>query len=152
MNEPAIQFRQRLSAFQQATTDRTRPIVGSNRTVQPPPRYCLLCMESAVSANNSGDTTESASVKTSQSPEAAAAPLFRAREIWLIGSNTTLAPCWQATSAVRSVELLSHTISSLSQPRSAKTACAVRMPRRAWGRSFSSLNAGTMTEIFRLSS
>ena len=42
--------------------------------------------------NNSALGCESASTKMNQSPLAAAAPEFRARAIWLTGSNTTSAP------------------------------------------------------------
>ena len=58
------------------------------------------------------DGVESASRKRSHEPEAAEAPVLRARLIWLTGSKTTEAPEARATSAVRSVELLSQTMTS----------------------------------------
>ena len=70
---------------------------------------------------------------------AAAAPVFRARPIWLIGSKTTAAPPARATSAVRSVELLSQTMISLSQPRSVNAVRAACTARSVAGNSFSSL-------------
>jgi hypothetical protein len=68
-----------------------------------------------------GTRRQSASTKSSQSPEAARAPALRALAIWFIGSNTTHVAAARASSAVRSFELLSQTISSLDQPR-ARTA------------------------------
>src|SRR5260370_22023927 len=53
-----------------------------------------------------------------------------------------------AKSAVPSVELLSQTMSSLSQPSEAKAAVAARMLRSVAVINFASLNAGTITEIF----
>src|SRR5438552_17576908 len=105
-------------------------------------------IESAASRNSSGLGVQSASTKKSQSPRARAAPVLRARPIWLMGSNTTCAPAPLAISAVRSVELLSHTISSDSQPRRANPSMAARMLESAPGSNRSSLNAGTTTEIF----
>src|SRR5437762_4952455 len=87
-------------------------------------------------------------MNTSQSPVAAEAPLFRAREIWFSGSKTTVAPAARAFSAVRSVELLSHTMISLSQPGAEKAPVAALILRSERAMNFSSLNAGTMTEIF----
>ena len=87
-------------------------------------------------------------MKISQSPLAAAVPLLRARPIWLIGSKTTCAPAACASSAVRSVELLSHTINSLAQPRCENAAVAMLIRRSVSAISFSSLKAGTMIEIF----
>src|SRR6266487_3756040 len=69
-------------------------------------------MASAASRKSSALGWESASTKKIQSPRARAAPVLRARPIWLTGSNTTCAPAPFAISAVRSVELLSHTIRS----------------------------------------
>src|SRR5439155_1572933 len=91
---------------------------------------------------------ESASTKKIQSPRARAAPVFRARPIWLTGSNTTCAPAPLAISAVRSVELLSHTISSDSQPSRANPSIAAPMLESEPRSNRSSLNAGTTTEIF----
>src|SRR5207249_6343711 len=91
---------------------------------------------------------ESASTKKIQSPQARAAPVFRARRIWLTGSNTTCAPAPLAISAVRSVELLSHTISSDSQPSRANPSMAAPMLESEPRSNRSSLNAGTTTEIF----
>src|SRR6267143_6637390 len=51
-------------------------------------------------------------------------------------------------SAVRSVELLSHTISSDFQPIRANPSMAARTLESEPGSSRSSLNAGTTTEIF----
>src|SRR5580765_2695391 len=100
------------------------------------------------SSNKSRLGYESASTNTSQSPVAAEAPLLRAREIWFIGSNTTVASAARAFSAVRSVELLSQTMSSLSQPSAAKASVAALILRSERAMNFSSLNAGTMIEIF----
>ena len=91
---------------------------------------------------------ESASTKTSQSPLAAAAPEFLARAIWLIASKTTIAPATRAISAVWSVELLSQTINSVSQPiftnaPAADLICTSDSPIKS-----SSLKAGTTIEIF----
>src|SRR5256885_12935552 len=91
-------------------------------------------------------------MNTSQSPVAADAPRFRAREIWLSGSKTTMAPAARAFSAVRSVELLSQTMISLSQPKEEKASVAAVILRSDRAMNFSSLNAGTMTEIFIVSS
>lgn len=82
------------------------------------------------------------------SPVATDAPRLRARPIWFTGSNTTVAPPARASSAVRSVELLSHTTSSTSQPSRVKPAVAARMLANVAAMSFSSLKAGTITEIF----
>src|SRR5262245_16866688 len=100
------------------------------------------------SSNKSRLGYESASTNTSQSPVAAEAPLLRAREIWFTGSNTTVASAARAFSAVRSVELLSQTMSSLSQPSDVKAAVAALIRRSDRAMNFSSLNAGTMIEIF----
>src|SRR5206468_120823 len=112
-NEPDAQRLVRLSAFQIGMKTRVQPAARSILTVAPPPRARPPSMTPARSANNSWLGYESASMNTSQSPEAAEAPLFRAREIWLTGSNTTDAPAARAFSAVRSVELLSQTMTSL---------------------------------------
>ncbi len=124
--------------------DDVRPAGWSRR----PRDICPTRICSATSANNSALGCESASTKTSQSPVATAAPEFRARAIWLTGSNTTVAPAARAISAVRSVELLSHTINSTSQPRdvnapAANLICASDAPS-----SRSSLKAGITMEIF----
>ena len=91
------------------------------RTVLPPaitlPRW--IC--SATAAKSSGLGLESASTKISQSPVAAAAPVLRARAIWLMGSNTTLAPAARANCAVASLELLSQTTISEVHPSRVKT-------------------------------
>ena len=58
------------------------------------------------------------------------------------------APAARAISAVRSVELLSQTISSNSQPRCVKAAAAVLICASDVPSSLSSLNAGTTMEIF----
>src|SRR6185436_17137044 len=58
------------------------------------------------------------------------------------------APAPRANSAVRSVELLSHTINSISHPSRLKRSPAARMLPSVARMSFSSLNAGTMMEIF----
>src|SRR5881409_2917069 len=105
-------------------------------------------MATARSANNSRLGYESASMNTSQSPVAAEAPLLRAREIWFIASNTTVASAARAFSAVRSVELLSQTMISLCQPSEEKASVAALILRRERAMNFSSLNAGTMIEIF----
>src|SRR2546427_7842900 len=105
-------------------------------------------MATARSANNSRLGYESASMNTSQSPVAAEAPLLRAREIWFIASNTTVASAARAFSAVRSVELLSQTMISLCQPSEEKASAAALILRRERAMNFSSLNAGTMIEIF----
>src|SRR2546425_6674613 len=105
-------------------------------------------MAPARSANNSRLGYESASMNTSQSPVAAEAPLLRAREIWFIASNTTVASAVRAFSAVRSVELLSQTMISLCQPSEEKASVAALILRRERAMNFSSLNAGTMIEIF----
>src|SRR2546427_2244121 len=102
----------------------------------------------ARSANNSRLGYESASTNTNQSPVAAEAPLLRAREIWFIASNTTVASAARAFSAVRSVELLSQTMISLSQPSEEKASDAALILRSERAMNFSSLNAGTMIEIF----
>src|SRR5258705_379888 len=100
------------------------------------------------SSNNSRLGYESASTNTSQSPDAAEAPLLRAREIWFTGSKTTVASAARAFSAVRSLELLSQTIISFSQPSEEKASVAALILRSARAMNFSSLNAGTMIEIF----
>jgi hypothetical protein len=87
-------------------------------------------------------------MNTSQSPVAAAAPVLRAREIWLIGSNTTRAPAAAAIAAVRSVELLSQTISSADHPACSKATIAARMRRSDSPSNFSSLYAGMTRETF----
>src|SRR5207237_1160243 len=110
--------------FQQAVPREAELPPSSTLTVEPPARTLPDAICSAASANNSSLGNESASTKTNQSPVAAAAPLFRAREIWLIGSKTTVAPAAMASSAVRSVELLSHTISSVGHPLRVKDCIA----------------------------
>src|SRR5262245_57897888 len=101
----------------------------------------------ATSSNNSAGGCESASMKISQSPEAAAAPQFRARAIWFCDSNTTVAPAARAISPVRSVELLSHTINSLSHLRHANDWVADWIARRESPINRSSLNAGMTIEM-----
>src|SRR6478672_8435952 len=83
----------------------------------------------------------------SQSPEAAAAPVLRARPIWLMGSKATSAPASRANSAVRSVELLSQTISSVSQLRRLNAPRFSRIVRSVCLINSSSLKAGTIIEI-----
>ncbi len=79
---------------------------------------------------------------------AAAAPEFRARAIWLTGSNTTVAPPPRAAiSAVRSVELLSHTINSTSQPRRVNAPAAALICASDSPSNRSSLNAGMTMDI-----
>jgi hypothetical protein len=104
-------------------------------------------MASAASEKSISVGSESASRKKIQSPSAAAAPALRARLIWFTGSNTTRAPASRAISAVRSVELLSHTMSSDVQPRRSNASMAAWMLRSDSGSNRSSLNAGTTTEI-----
>src|SRR5438445_11008697 len=104
-------------------------------------------MQSAASRKSSALGSESASTKKIQSPRARAAPALRARPIWFTGSNTTSAPARSAISAVRSFELLSHTISSDSQPSRANPSAAARVLEGAPGSNRCSLNAGTTTEI-----
>src|SRR5208282_2382118 len=60
-----------------------------------------------------------------------------------------MAPAARAISAVRSVELLSHTISSKSQPRRANTMAADFICVRDAPSNRSSLKAGTMIDIFK---
>ena len=97
------------------------------------------------------DGVESASRKRSHEPEEAAAPVLRARLIWLTGSKTTEAPAARATSAVQSVELLSQTMTSHEMPAAENDEQA---EWRAWsvaGRSFSSFHAGmTMLRCIRV--
>lgn len=102
----------------------------------------------SASANNSALGCESASTKISQPPVAADAPVFLARAIWLIGSNTTSAPAVRAISAVRSVELLSHTINSVCQPVFMKTFAATLIWASDSPSRRSSLKAGMTMEIF----
>jgi hypothetical protein len=54
----------------------------------------------------------------------------------------------RANSAVRSVELLSHTINSVVQPRRSKARRAALTDCRVCTSSFSSLKAGITTDIF----
>src|SRR5205809_7543006 len=105
-------------------------------------------MTSARSANNSRLGYESASTNTSQSPVASEAPLLRAREIWFIGSNTTFASAARGFYAVRSVELLSQTMISLSQPSEEKASDDALIVGSERSINFSSLTAETMNEIF----
>ena len=104
-------------------------------------------MASAASAKSSGEGCESASTNTSHSPVDALAAAFRAREIWFTGSNTTLAPWARAIAAVSSDELLSHTTSSLAQPRAANAGSAARMLVSVAPSPPASLKAGTSTEM-----
>ena len=85
---------------------------ASRRMVLPPARHWPVAICAATSSKSAALGCESASMKMSQSPVAALAPRLRARPIWLMGSKMTLAPAARATSAVRSVELLSQTMSS----------------------------------------
>src|SRR5204863_1944061 len=114
-NDPAAQRMIRLSAFHEPTHARIQSGTPGSVTVQPPATAVPLSITWRTSSNKGGVGEESASTKRSQSPDAAAAPALRAREIWLSGSNTTCAPAARATSAVRSVELLSQTMSSVDQ-------------------------------------
>src|SRR5215471_18106489 len=148
MNEPAAKPQVLLTAFQSETKKCTARRPVSTRTVQPPAMHRPPAIAAAVSANSSRLGCESASTNTSQSPLARAAPALRARAIWLTGSNTTVAPSARANSAVRSVELLSHTIVSVAQPRASNASAAARTLASVAGSSFSSLNAGMTTEIF----
>src|SRR5882762_6207154 len=115
--------------------------------VDPPARQPAR-MASAASRKRAALGWESASTKKIQSPSARAAPVLRARPIWLTGSNTTSAPPASAICAVRSVELLSHTISSDRQPSRSNPSMPARMLESELGSNRSSLNAGTTTEIF----
>ena len=99
-----------------------------------------------MAAKSASEGVESASMKMSHSPLAARAPASRARPIWLTGSKTTRAPAARPSSAVRSVELLSHTKHSQSQPRAVNADAAAFTAASAAGRSFSSLKAGRTTE------
>jgi hypothetical protein len=66
----------------------------------------------------------------------------------LTGSKTTVAPAARAISAVRSVELLSQTINSVSQPMRVNAPAADLIRASDAPSSRSSLNAGTTIEIF----
>src|SRR5262245_54845174 len=121
---------------------------ASRHTVTPPARQRPPAIWSATSENNGTFGCESASMNRSQSPLAARAPALRARAIWFTGSKTTMASAERASSAVRSVELLSHTISSLAQPRNVNAARAAFTLAREEAISFSSLKAGMTMEIF----
>src|SRR5437016_1132519 len=147
MNDPAAHLLIRLTAFQIPVTSATLGCASWYATVLPPARHPAR-MASAASRKSSTRGYESASTKKIQSPPAQAAPVLRARPIWLTGSNTTCAPRPVAISAVRSVELLSHTISSDFQPSRANPSMAARTLESEPGSSRSSLNAGTTTEIF----
>src|SRR5712691_7709667 len=148
MNDPAATLLILLTAFQIPIAS-AMPGGGSwYATVLPPARQRPARMASAASRKSSTVGVESASTKKIQSPPAQAAPALRARPIWLTGSNTTCAPAPFAISAVRSVELLSHTISSDFQPSRANPSIAARTLESEPGSSRSSLNAGTTTEIF----
>src|SRR5215831_11966619 len=148
MNEPAAQPRIRLIAFHSDTKKRTAKRRMSSLTVHPPAMHRPSAIVAATSSNSAELGCESASTNTSQSPLARAAPVLRARAIWLTGSNTTVAPSARAISAVRSVELLSQTIVSVAQPRASNAADAARTLASVAGSSFSSLNAGMTIEIF----
>jgi hypothetical protein len=119
-------------------------------TVVPPATQRPSANCAATSRNNSGLGRESASTKINQSPVAAAAPVFRARAIWLMGSKTTWAPAANAISAVRSVELLLQTMISEDQSRSTNTEAAACTCLRVSPQSRSSLKAGIIIEIFKL--
>lgn len=134
--------------FQSPTANRSERIFSSSVTRQPPPAQLPFSMRLAVAEKSGAAGKESASTKMSQSPVAAEAPRLRAREIWLIGSKITMAPASRAISEVRSVELLSQTTISQCQPRSVKALQAERIAARDLPSSFSSLKAGTTTEIF----
>ena len=86
--------------------------------------------------------------QAAESPPARAAPVFRARAIWLTGSKTTIAPAARAISAVRSVELLSQTMSPRAHARASNAAVARGCCGASPAAAFSSLNAGTTIEIF----
>src|SRR5579864_8517488 len=115
--------------------------------VQPPARQWPDWICAATSSNSSALGWESASTKISQSPLAAAAPQLRARALWFTGSHTTVAPAARTSSDVRSVELLSHTMSSDCQLRREKAAMAALTWRKDSSINRSSLNAGITTEI-----
>src|SRR6266566_9089046 len=68
-----------------------------------------------------------------------------------MGSATTVAPAARAISAVRSVELLSQTISSVSHPRCQNCALAAWTRARVSPMSRCSLKAGIMMEILKRS-
>lgn len=87
-------------------------------------------------------------MKSSHCPAAATAPVFLARPIWLIGSKNICAPSARASSAVRSVELLSQTTSSHLSPDASNAAQAAALTDASEAAmSFSSLKAGTMIEM-----
>src|SRR3954462_251295 len=146
MNDPAAQRNNRLMAFQPETASFAALVVSPNVTVAPPATHLPFAMTSFMCTNSSREGKESASTNTSQSPRAARAPVLRAREIWFTGSNTTSAPASRAIAAVRSMELLSHTMSSASS----NAVMAARIAASEAARTFSSLKAGTTTETFKL--
>jgi len=74
-----------------------------------------LAMRRSRLARVAGCKEESASRISNQSPDAARVTALRVRETWLSGSKTTRAPAARATWGVRSVELLSQTITSADQ-------------------------------------
>ena len=148
MNDPANQLNVRLIQFQTNIPRPANEVSPSSWTVAPPPKHFPETICSATSANNSLLGFESASTKISQSPVAAAAPVFLARAIWLMGSNTTLAPPALASSSVRSVELLLQTINSVSQLHRENSVIASRILASVSPIRRSSLKAGTTIEIF----
>src|ERR1044071_747196 len=148
-NAPAAHRAIRLRAFQAATQNRSRGVAAAIAIVQPPPTYRPDSIAASTSSKSSGPGEQSASTKSSQSPEAARAPALRALAIWFIGSNTTQAPAARASSAVRSFELLSQTISSLDQPRRSNSSIPFPSPPKVPPIRRSSLNAGTTSESFK---
>ena len=148
MNDPAAQRRRRLRRFHPPTAIRATRYFSVMAMVLPPARTRPAWITSATFPNSPWLGCESASTKINHSPVATAAPAFRARLIWLMGSKTTFAPPLRASSAVRSVELLSQTMVSTVQPSSPKVDDAAAMRSNVSGISFSSLNAGMMIEIF----
>src|SRR5262249_50892093 len=140
-NEPAIQHCVRLRKFQKFASPFAQPVTFSRRTVAPPAKVPRNSIWPARSPKSQSLGKESTSMKTTQFPGGTEGSRFRGLEIWLIGSQTTFAPSVSAMLAVRSVELLSQTISSLSHPSVSKAHAAFLIAARQEGSNRSSLKA-----------
>ena len=87
INAPESSLRHRNATFTTDVTSSPTICTWSQRMVAPPAIQSPDWISLAMSANNPALGWESASVNTSQSPLATAAPEFRARAIWLTGST-----------------------------------------------------------------
>ena len=119
----------------------------SMRTPVAPATTRPVANESSMALKVSGWTSESASTKQRISPPAAAAPPLRTEAMRRSSTRTTRQPRSRAMAAVRSVETLSATITSIAPGPRRHCSRAVSSESSNRGRNRSSLCAGITNEI-----